>query len=443
MTIEKIIERGLSLGLEAVEVYASTSESNTIKLDDGKLDSYNMKELFSVSIRGLKDGKMAYVGSESLDDEAIEAVLAALVKNVEALDATEPEFMFEGGSTYREVPELASDYKAHTTGEKIAMLKKIEKEALEVSDKIKKIGYCQYSETSQKVTLMNSKGVNLSRSFSYVSTFLGALAAEGDQTVVGIAGDINVNFADLELSRLVRESTDTALSRLGAGFAATGKYPVVFKRDVASEILSAFSSVFLGDSALRKMTILTDKVGERVFGENITIMDDPFLDIALVKSPFDDEGVPCQTKAVVEGGVFKGFLHNLKTANFLGAAPTGNGFKAGAAGAVMTAPTNLYLKEGALSRDEIIATVEDGIFVTEVNGLHAGLNPISGDFNVQASGFLIKDGKLGAPITLFVVSGNFYEMMNNIEEIGCDIEHRFVGVGAPTLKVGALAISGK
>ncbi len=443
MTLRDIINRGLELGLEAVEVYASTSESNTVKLDEGKLESYNMKELFGVSIRGLKDGKMAYVNTESLEEDAVEAVLLALVKNVEALDAIEPEFMFEGGSEYREVPEMNSDYKEHSTSEKIAMLKKLESEAIAKSDKIKKIGYCQYSETSQRVELMNSKGLNLKRAYSYISTFLGALASDGEQTVVGISGDINLNFGDLELDRLVKESTETALERLGAGFAETGKYPVVLKRDVASEILSAFSSVFLGDSALRKMTVLTDKVGEKVFGENITVIDDPFCEAALVKSPFDDEGVPCRTKNVVENGVFCGFLHNLKTANFLGAEPTGNGFKAGGAGAVMTAPTNLYLKEGSLSKDEIIATVDDGVLVTEVNGLHAGLNPISGDFNVQASGFTIKNGKVDKPITLFVLSGNFYEMMNDVGEIGNDIEKRFVGVGAPTLKINSLAISGK
>ena len=116
---------------------------------------------------------------------------------------------------------------------------------------------------------------------------------------------------------------------------------------------------------------------------------------------------------------------------------------AGTAGAVATRPTNMFIKEGKLSKDEIIATIEDGIFITQVNGLHAGLNPISGDFNVQSSGFLIKNGKLDAPVTLFVTSGNFFEMMNNVEEIGNDIEKRFTGVSAPTLKIKSLAISGK
>ncbi|MBQ8433663.1 MAG: TldD/PmbA family protein [Clostridia bacterium] len=442
MTLDQIIKRGLELGLEAVEVYASTTESNSLKLDEGKLESYSMKELFSVSIRGLKNGKMANVVAESLDDQVIESLLQALARNVDQLDATEPEFMFEGGSTYQPVEELKSNYKDYTVADKVALLKKLESACLAVSDKIVKVGYCQYSETARKVQLKNSKGLDLSQSYSYISTFVGPLAAQDGQTAVGISGDINTDFNAIEVDRMIAESTQTALDQLGAGSIETGKYPVVFKRDVASEILSAFSSVFLGDSALRKMTILTDKVGQKVFGENITICDDPFCDVALIKSSFDDEGVPCVSKKVVENGVFNGFMHTLKTANFFGQKPTGNGFKSGG-GAISAQPTNMYLQQGSLTKDEIIATVEDGIYVTDVGGLHAGLNPISGDFNVQGSGFVIKNGKIDRPITLFVVSGNFYEMMNNVDHIGNDIEKRFVGVACPTLKIKSLAISGK
>lgn len=441
MTLKEIIKKGLELGLEAVEVYASTSESNTIKLDEGKLDSYNIKELFSVSIRGLKDGKMGYVTCESLEDGLVEEALHSLVTTVEALDATEPEFMYEGGSTYAEVPEVISDYKEHPTNEKIEMLKGLEKALLAKSDKIVKVGYCQYSENYNKVQIMNSKGLDLSREYSYIVTYAGALASENGQTVIGMSGDVNTKFGNLELDRIVNEASEEALSKLGAGSIETGHYPVVLKRDVATSLLSAFSSVFSGDSALRKMTILADKEGQKVFGDNINILDDPFYEKALIQSSFDDEGVPCKKKYLVENGVVKGLLHTLKTANFFGKTPTGNGQRA--AGSITARPTNLYLQEGSLSKDEIIATVENGIFITEVNGLHAGLNPISGDFNVQSSGFVIKDGKLDRPITLFVLSGNFFELMNNVEEIGNDIEERFTGVACPTLKIKSLAVSGK
>lgn len=443
MDFKQIIKRGLELGLEAVEIYASNSESNSIKVDEENLESYNVKNIFGVSIRGLYQGKMGYVYTENLDDEVVENLLKQLAENVKLVQTTEKEFMYQGGGTYQDTPQLVSNYKEHSVSEKIDLLKKLEKDAKAVSEKIVKVGYCQYSETSQEVTLMNSYGLDLKRSYSYITTFIGALAAEADQTVVAMSGDINPDFNALETDRMVKEATSDALAQLGAGFVNTGKYEVVLKRDVATELLGAFASVFTGEAALKKMTILADKEGQKIFGDNITILDDPFYQDALIKTPFDDEGVPCYTKNVVENGIFKGLLHSLKTANFFNATPTGNGFKQGVAGAISTAPTNMLIKPGNLSKDEIIATVEDGIYITEVNGLHAGLNPISGDFNVQSSGFLIKNGKLDAPVTLFVTSGNFFEMMNNVELIGNDIEKRFTGIASPTLKIKSLAISGK
>ena len=103
----------------------------------------------------------------------------------------------------------------------------------------------------------------------------------------------------------------------------------------------------------------------------------------------------------------------------------------------------MFIEPGNLTKDEIISTVEKGILVTDVNGLRVVLNPISGDFIVQASGFMIENGKIANPVTLFVISGNFYEMMNNVDLIGNDIEKRFNEIASPTLKIKELAISGK
>ena len=91
----------------------------------------------------------------------------------------------------------------------------------------------------------------------------------------------------------------------------------------------------------------------------------------------------------------------------------------------------------------MFATIEKGVYITEVAGLHAGLNPISGNFNVQSSGFLIENGKLSRPITLFVLSSNFFELLNQVEMIGNDIEPKFSGVASPCLKVKNVTISGK
>lgn len=443
MKYQDIINKGLELGLSEIELYAQNSEGNTVKLFNGELSNYNSRITFGMSIRGLYNGKMGYVYTESLAEEDIDFLLKKLIANAQSLTSEEPEFIYDGKGKYTKVEELEADYKEHSLTEKVSLLQELEKEILAKDERIKQVGYCQYSENASKTTIMNSHGLNLVRSFSYMSTIVGATASDGAETTMGFAVDVNYRFDKIEKERLIKEASESATTQLGAGRVDSGKYEVVFKNDVATDILSAFASIFMGESALRKVTILTDKVGQKIMGDNITIDDDPFYEDAIIKVPFDDEGVPCYQKSVVKDGVFTGFLHSLKTANYFKTTPTGNGFKNGVAGTVSTSCTNLVLKPGTATKEEVIATVKKGIYVTEVNGLHAGLNPISGAFNVQASGFMIEDGKIASPVTLFVVSGNFYEMMNDVTMIGGDIEKRFVGVASPTLKIGSLMISGK
>lgn len=443
MRYEDIIKRGLELGLEEIELYAQNSEGNTVKLFNGELSNYNSSITFGMSIRGLYNGKMGYVYTETTEEDAIEKLLHQLIENTKSLTSEEEEHVYPGGAEYQECEEMKADYREHSLSEKVELLQGLSAEAKAKDPRIVQVGYCQYVENSGKVRIMNSKGLDLERTSAYMATVLGVVATDGKATTVGFAQDINNTFKNIEKERLIKESTESALGSLGADKVESGQYPVVFNRDVATDLISAFASVFAGESALRKVSILVDKVGTKVFGENINIIDDPFCPNAIIKSPFDDEGVPCYTKHVVENGVFKGFLHSLKTARAFNTNPTGNGFKPGVAGTVSTMPTNLYLEPGKLSEDEIIETVEKGIYVTEVNGLHAGLNPISGAFNVQASGYMIENGKKTKPVTLFVISGNYYEMMNNVEHIGSNLSERFVNVAAPSIKVGSLMVSGK
>lgn len=443
MTYNEIINKGLSLGISEIELYVVSSKGMNMSLTDGELDTNSFTDNFGMSIRGLYNGKMGYVYLESTSDEAVNFALTSLIENASKVTSANKAFIYDGSGNYQEVEVKKADYEEYPIVEKLEKLQKLSKDVLAVDEKIKKVGHCRYSENASTTEIINSKGLNLKREFSYAMVMAGALASDGKETSLGYARDAGFEFGKLDYNKVVKESTETALSKLGAGSLKTGVYPAVFRYDVMTDILKAFTSIFSGESALKKLTLLTDKKETKVFGENINIVDDPFCKNALVQQAFDDEGVPCFTKNIVENGVFKGFMHNLASADFFKEAPTGNGFKAGVAGSVGVSPANLYLAPGEKTLDEIIGSMENGILVTEVNGLHAGLNPISGAFNVQASGFEIKNGKIGKPVTLFVVSSNFYELLNSIEEIGNDLENNFIGVAAPSVKIKSVMISGK
>lgn len=440
MNYQNIIEKGLSLGLSEIELYESSSVSNKITLFQGKVNTYTLNNTKSLSMRGKYNGQMGYASTESFDEEGINHCLETLIQNAKYLSSTDVDYMFDGNAEYIKVENPVADYEEVSFEEKVNFLSKLESRLINFDKRIVNVELT-YMERASKTRLINSHGINLSKEYSYMVFYAEALAVDGDQSAAKFEADVNTKFSELDADKVFNKLTENVINSLGAGFVQSGKYPVVLSRDVASSIVSAFSSVFSGESAMRKMSILVDKVNQQVFGKNITIINDPFTDKALFKESFDDEGVPCQTIEVVKNGVFTGFFHNLRSANFFKQAPTGNGFRHGASTSV--SPVNLHVQEGNQTEDEIIATIENGIYITEVNGLHAGLNPISGNFNVQSSGYLIENGKKTKPVTLFVLSSNFYEMLNNVEAIANNTEPNFNGIASPSLKIKEVQISGK
>lgn len=440
MKYSEIIKKGLELGLEEVELFERSSVSNRLTLFEGKVDSYNINEIKSLSIRGSYQGRMNYISTESFEDEDIIECLKTLRDGAPFLSSENPEHIYDGSGEYQEVHNEKSDFNEVPLQAKIDLLKEVETKVLSKDPRLVKV-QAVYNEKATITKIINSKGLNLEKEDSYCMFYANVVGLENGQTVSNADGEVNIKFKDLDADGVVERVCNKVLSALGAGFVETGNYPAVFDRDVTTSILQAFTSVFSGMSAMRKMSILVGKEGQKVFGENITIVDDPFCDKALFKESFDDEGVPCKTKKLVENGIFNGFMHTLKTAKFMNVEPTGNGGRGG--GSANPGPTNLYLQEGEYSKEDMFKTIEKGVYITEVSGLHAGLNPISGNFNVQSSGYLIENGKLSRPITLFVLSSNFFELLNQVEMIGNDIEPRFTGVAAPCIKVGQVTISGK
>ncbi len=442
MQLEKIIEKAKAFGFDEVELYIETTNNKTLKLFGGEISNHNISSTFGVTIRAKVNGKMAYAYTECLDDDSIEKTLKQLLVNAKLITSSEEETIVKSGQVYPKVEVKTSDYSDVLFDEKVEKLKKINDDALKVDKRIVKIGTCTYSEVTTKIQIINSNGLNLIRNNSYVVAILGVVACSDSDHKVGYAREVKPNFKDIDWSYLVNTATSDALSSLGAGSLPTGSYEVILDSEVATAILSAFMPVFAGESAIKKLTSLTDKIDQQIMGTNISLIDDPFYDKAINKYPFDDEGMPCYCKKVVDKGVFKGFFHNTKTAKVFNTHSTGNGFKTSIASTISTTPTNFYLVPGNKTKDELISSLSHGVLITDVSGLHAGVNTISGAFNLLASGFIIKNGQKERPVNLLVISGNFYEMMNNVEDIGNDLK-QIISVASPSLKIKELLISCK
>ena len=236
-----------------------------------------------------------------------------------------------------------------------------------------------------------------------------------------------------------RTAANRVVRRLGARKVKTCEVPVVFDPLTARSLVGHIFSAVAGDAVYRKSSFLVDHIGQVVAAPEVTIVDDARMEGGLGSAPFDDEGVPTQTTPIVEGGVLRNYLHSAYTARKLRGRPTGNGSRSGS-GSVMVGPTNFYLKPGTAAPEDIIASVQSGLYVVELIGF--GVNQVNGDYSRGAVGIWIENGKLTYPVQEITIAGNLRQMLKDIELIGNDVT--FLGsVAAPTLKIRKMVISGE
>jgi PmbA protein len=236
-----------------------------------------------------------------------------------------------------------------------------------------------------------------------------------------------------------REAAQRTLRRLGARKIASTQAPVVLDPLVAGSILDNIFEAVDGDAVYRQSSFLAGKLGEKVAAENITIIDDGTIPEGFGTEPFDGEGVPTQRTPVIENGILKSYLLNTYTAKKLGLKTTGNAAR-GLAGNPGIGSGNFFLQKGERTPRQIIGDIKQGLYVVQFLGF--GVNMVTGDFSRGASGLWIENGELAYPVEEITVAGNLREMLNNISEIGNDLEFRG-SMAAPTLRIDGMTIAGE
>jgi PmbA protein len=254
---------------------------------------------------------------------------------------------------------------------------------------------------------------------------------------------IGKDIDDFDLDKFLDKFKENLIGKMGARSCKPGSYKAVLKCEAFQQFFMVFFSNFLATPMQRGLSLLADKEGETIASPVLTVREEPMYEKALTKIPFDDEGVLTTAKAIIDKGVFATALYDLRSAYKAGKTSTGNGFRGGSA--VSEMPTNLVVEPGDKSFDELLEEAGEGIILTDLSGLHAGVNPISGDFSLLCEGYLIENGKKGRPVEQITVAGNFYEVIKSIISVGNDIINLPSGEGeffTPSVLVSSLAISG-
>jgi PmbA protein len=239
-----------------------------------------------------------------------------------------------------------------------------------------------------------------------------------------------------EVGRLAAER---AIRRLNARKVETASVPVVFEPRTARSLLGHIFSAVNGDAVYRDSSFLAGKLGQQVAADQITVYDDGLLPGGFGTSPFDDEGVATRRTTVIQNGVLESYLLNCYTARKLGLKTTGNASR-GLTGSPGVGHGNLSFEPGPLSGDEIIASVKNGFYVTELMG--QGVNLVNGDYSRGAAGYWIENGELAYPVSEVTIAGNLKQMLFDLEAVGSDLDFRS-SIIVPTVKIREMTVAGK
>lgn len=235
-----------------------------------------------------------------------------------------------------------------------------------------------------------------------------------------------------------RVAAQRVLRRLGARKPATRKAPVVFEPRAAGTLLGHLFSAVTGEAVWQQATFLRGLMGKRIAPPGFHVVDDATVPGRFGTSPCDDEGVRSRRTAVIEDGVLASWLLHSYTARRLGLRTTGNAARA-LAGNASTGHGSFALSAGRNAPEQIIGSVRDGLYVTELLG--SGVNIVNGDYSRGAAGIWIENGELAWPVHEATIAGGLARMFASVEAVGSDLEHRS-SIAAPTILIGEMTVSG-
>ncbi len=279
------------------------------------------------------------------------------------------------------------------------------------------VGSYARSGHSLSVTALAGSGTAMERDYDYASAVFG--------------GDLEDGAA------LGRRAGERAVARLNPVRPKTARLPVVYDPRIAGSLIGHFAAAINGASIARGTSFLKDRMDQPVFGPEIAIHDDPHRRRGLRSRPFDGEGQRTAPAVLVEGGVLRAFLLDLRSARQLGLAPNGHAARS-TGGPPAPAPSNLYLAPGRQTPAALMADIKEGVYVTELIGM--GVNGITGDYSRGASGFMIRGGVIAEPIAEITIAGNLIEMFAHLTPADDLVFRR--GTDAPTIRVDGLTLAG-
>ena len=428
------------MGIEEAELYVGCSKSLSISLFHGEVDNYSDNTGYTILARGLINGKCGTATCDVWNNEKAKYLAQEIAANAKVIENDDPIFIFEGSPKYKKVHPFNKELSTISIDKKLELLHDLEGKIRKADPRIIEVGGVEYSESEESVTIINTKGLKLSGKTNYFYYVGYAVAKQDEQVKSGYDIFLGNDFSKFNVDELVEKVRKETVDQLGGEACQSGVYKAVLSPDVVKAFMSFYVDSADAEEIQKRSSLFIGKLGQKVASKKVTIEDRPISKTMFAKS-FDDEGVATYNKPIIKNGVLQTYLYNLTTAAKDGVKSTGNASRGGSL--IGTSPNFLYMKPGKKSQEELFQEVGDGVYITDVQGLHAGMNPQSGNFSLQSAGYLIKNGKRDRGLDVITVSGNLVNIFMDIKEVGNDEKTFPSGASCPSVLIKKIAVGGK
>ncbi len=439
-----VVSRAMKAGATAAEaVVREGSEFSTV-VRMGDVETLKESGSRAIGLRVFIGQRTASTYSSDFSEDGIQRLISGALDLVRITS----EDVYAGIPEPDQLGSLPGDLKLYYDDvyslppeERIDYARRAERAALEADPRMKNSDGGTFDAATGHKVLANSHGFVGEYRRSYCSVSAAPIAQDESGAMQrDYWFSLARTISKLESPESVgREAARRTLRRLGSRKIASTQVPIVLDPMVAGSILDNIFDAVNGDSIYRQSSFLVNKLGEKIAAGNITVVDDGTIPGGFGTEPFDGEGVPTRRTVVIENGVLKSYLLNTYTAKKLGLKTTGNASR-GLAGTPGIGAGNFFLQKGDRTPQEIIGGIKQGLYVFQFLGF--GVNMVTGDFSRGASGLWIENGELTYPVEEVTVAGNLKDMLNNISEIGNDLEFRG-SLAAPTLRIDGMMIAGE
>jgi PmbA protein len=442
--LQAIADRVVSMAQpgEQIEAFVSRDAETDVRIYEGDVEHFVAAQTEGVGIRVIRDGRTGFAYAGVLDDTAVAEVLAEARDNVQFGTPDEWAGLAEPDGVEVIEQDLWSEALAdYSTEGKIALAKELERLTLATDPRIR-VDDANYADVASESAVATTTGIRRTGRENGCYVVVSTMADEGDETQTGFGFSVGRSPVEFDLAKAAKDASDRATRLLGATKPSTKRTTVVLDPYVTASLLGVISSTLNGESVAKGRSLFKDRLGEAVASSIVTLVDDPTNPKAYTATDLDGEGLAARRNVLIEKGVLQQFVHSSYSARRVGSKSTGNAVRGGFKGTPGVGCLALQLLPGDRDQDALIGDIDDGVLIQSVTGLHSGVNAISGDFSVGASGLTISNGQVGGPIREFTIASTLQRMLHDVVEVGNDVDWLPMRAAGLTLVIRDVTMSG-